>query len=105
MRFKVIIIGLLISLNGFSQEDITKLTVEKIMQDPDSWIGNLPDDIVWSEDSKEFYFNWNPENTSKNPLYKVNVNDLSPKEISTDKQKETPGRNNFYSKDGKRKAA
>ncbi|UCC44383.1 MAG: hypothetical protein JSU65_00175, partial [Candidatus Zixiibacteriota bacterium] len=38
-----------------------ELTVEKIMRDP-KWIGESPDWISWSEDSKSIYFWWNPEN-------------------------------------------
>ena len=33
-----------------------QLTVEKIMQDPDRWIGTLPGGATWSYESTAFYF-------------------------------------------------
>lgn len=37
------------------------LTVEQIMQDPDTWIGGLPSQPSWSEDGATLYFYWNPQ--------------------------------------------
>ena len=36
------------------------LTVDKIMQDPDTWIGSWPSTPFWSEDGETLYFRWNP---------------------------------------------
>jgi len=47
------------------------LTVEKIMEDPRTWIGTSPSGIVWSEDSRTIYFNWNPTQAPGDSLYKV----------------------------------
>ncbi|MBD2753365.1 S9 family peptidase [Spirosoma validum] len=37
-----------------------ELTVETIMQDPDTWVGSSPSNPFWSDDSRTLYFNWNP---------------------------------------------
>ncbi len=36
------------------------LTVEKIMQEPDTYIGAWPSSPFWSEDGETLYFRWNP---------------------------------------------
>ena len=36
------------------------LTVQQIMQDPDTWVGAWPSAPFWSEDGETLYFRWNP---------------------------------------------
>lgn len=43
----------------------SELTVQKIMQDPKSWVGTSPSNPFWSEDGQTLYFNWNPEDIRK----------------------------------------
>ncbi|HMB91697.1 MAG TPA: prolyl oligopeptidase family serine peptidase [Rhodothermales bacterium] len=48
------------------------LTVQKIMQDPDTWIGSWPSQPFWSEDGETVYFFWNPQGQfPSDSLYKV----------------------------------
>lgn len=69
----------------FAQQ-ITPLTVEKIMRDP-KWMGISPTNFHWTADSKTLYFNWNPENKVKEELYKVTTS--SPKPVkAADKEDE-----------------
>lgn len=49
------------------------LTVEKIMQDPKTWIGTAPTNPFWSEDAKTIYFSWNPEKAKGDSLYKITL--------------------------------
>lgn len=49
-------------------QQISPLTVEKIMRDP-KWMGVAPSNYRWSADSKKVFFNWNPENKEKDALY------------------------------------
>jgi dipeptidyl aminopeptidase/acylaminoacyl peptidase len=46
------------------------LTVEKIMQDP-KWMGNFPDDVEWSIDSKYILFDYNPQNNPSDSVYMI----------------------------------
>lgn len=59
-----------------------QLTVEKIMEDPAKWIGTSPSGIFWSEDSKTLYFNWNPEQNRADSLYKISLDDRTPRKVS-----------------------
>ena len=53
-------------------QQLAPLTVQKIMRDP-KWMGVAPTNYRWSGDSKTVFFNWNPENKEKDPVYKVGV--------------------------------
>ena len=37
------------------------LTVQQIMQDPETWIGDWPGNIRWHENGSALYFDWNPQ--------------------------------------------
>ena len=56
---------------SFSQSQ-SKLSIDKIMQDP-KWIGSQPSAITWSENSSEIFFNWNPEKNLGDSVYKYQV--------------------------------
>src|SRR5580698_10254723 len=69
----------------FAQKSDT-LSVEKIMRDP-KWIGVAPSNIHWSDDSKQIYFNWNPENADRDELFSITPADIKPVKVSIDEQK------------------
>lgn len=75
----------------------SSLTVEKIMRDP-KWIGTSPSSITWSPESKNLFFNWNPENYVSDSLYSVTLQDLTPKKVSPAARKNLPGTNIRYNK-------
>lgn len=58
-------------------QQISPLTVEKIMRDP-KWMGVAPSNYRWSADSKKVFFNWNPENKEKDALYSVSLTAFKP---------------------------
>ena len=79
MKKNTILVSLLIVLAaniGLTQQNKNSpaLKISKIMQDPDEWIGSLPDNIFWSDDSKTIYFEWNPEKKPIEDLYKIEIN-------------------------------
>jgi len=75
-----------------------KLTVEKIMRDP-KWMGTSPSNIRWSDDGKKIYFNWNPENADRDPLYSITTGDLKPQKVSIDERKSSlPGNGDWNKK-------
>ncbi|MFN8353444.1 MAG: prolyl oligopeptidase family serine peptidase [Spirosomataceae bacterium] len=69
---------LLVSTSAFGQ--LAPLTVEKIMRDP-KWIGVAPTNPFWSEDSKNIYFSWNPDNNKGDSLYVASVTDKKPTKV------------------------
>ncbi|MFQ5570460.1 MAG: prolyl oligopeptidase family serine peptidase [Rhodothermales bacterium] len=59
------------------------LTVQKIMQDPDTWIGSWPSQPYWSEDGQTLYFRWNPQGQfPSDSLYKVPRTGGEPVQVS-----------------------
>ena len=55
---KRIIMGLLLTTAAAQAQEVTPLTVEKIMKDQ-KWLGTSPSNFRWSADSKKIYFDWN----------------------------------------------
>lgn len=58
-------------------QQITPLTVEKIMQDP-KWIGTSPDHVFWGTDNQTIYFDWNPEKAPTDSLYAASTKTILP---------------------------
>ena len=57
------------------------LDIETIMQDP-KWIGEAPSGVVWSDDSRWIYFQWNPEGKDFPDFYKVGPQGGDPVPVS-----------------------
>ena len=59
------------------------LTVDQIMQDPETWIGAWPSDPFWSESGETLYFSWNPGGQFvSDSLYKVPRTGGEPEKVS-----------------------
>src|SRR5882672_8265240 len=71
---------LLMGVSAAAQQ-LAPLTVEKIMRDP-KWMGVAPSNFYWSEDSKQIYFQWNPENFPGDSLYSISLTNLRPAKVS-----------------------
>ncbi len=54
------------------KNNLSDLSIEQIMQGA-NFVGNLPNNIYWADNSKEFYFYWNPENAYSDSLYSYNI--------------------------------
>jgi dipeptidyl aminopeptidase/acylaminoacyl peptidase len=54
------------------KNNLSSLSIEQIMQGSD-FIGNLPNYIDWADNSKAFYFYWNPEKAFSDSLYAYNI--------------------------------
>ncbi len=81
MRKLTTCLALLTAMTAFGQSQTTGLTVEKIMRDP-KWIGTSPANISWSYDSKDVYFNWNPEKAITDSLYWISRDNPVPRKTS-----------------------
>ncbi|HRI79875.1 MAG TPA: prolyl oligopeptidase family serine peptidase [Cyclobacteriaceae bacterium] len=73
------------------------LTVEKIMRDP-KWMGAAPSNIFWSEDSKQVYFNWNPDKNAGDSLYTFSLTNRVPQKVNASARKSLPSVNGIYNK-------
>lgn len=64
------------------------LSIDKIMLG-DRFVGFLPENINWSEDSKTVYFTWNPKMDTLRSLYRIGLDaDAKPTPVSLEEQKE-----------------
>lgn len=69
------------------------LRIEQIMQG-DKYVGYLPENIRWGEDSHTIYFSWNPEQEPLRSLYKVTVEGGQPQKVTPEEQKQLPASGN-----------
>lgn len=68
-----LLLFLVTSLCLSQTENQSSLTIDQIMQG-EEFVGYLPTDIEWSDDSKNIYFSWNPDNDTIRSTYEVNIN-------------------------------
>lgn len=70
----VLLIGAITAPIYAQQSQLKDLTVDKIMRDQAQWMGTAPSNISWSRDSKNIFFNWNPEKEANTSTYKIGIN-------------------------------
>ncbi len=87
---------LLITVSAYGQQ-LAPLTVDKIMRDP-KWIGVSPTNIFWSEDSKQVYFNWNPDKNAGDSLYTVSLVNRTPQKVTPSVRRSLPSINGEYNR-------
>ncbi len=107
----LISILLLWNINTFElkaqKNNISNLSIEQIMQGS-NFVGNLPDNIQWDNNSKQFYFYWNPENTYSDSLYSYNIESGETKKVDFETEWNLPAQGVYnadkskqvYSKNG-----
>lgn len=78
-------------------QTLAPLTVEKIMRDL-KWIGVAPSNLTWSEDSKQVYFQWNPENNLGDSLYVVSLTNHTPQKVAASVRRTLPPSGGVYNK-------
>jgi len=77
---KKILLCLIIAPAVYGQQ-LAPLTVEKIMRDP-VWMGVSPSNPSWSEDSKQVFFDWNPEKNAGDSLYSISLANRTPQKVA-----------------------
>ena len=101
---KLLLIFLLIWLSnsGFTQiqkNNKSDLTIEKIMQNPDKWMGTLPENVQWSEDSKTIYFNWNPEKDTLSSIHSYSLSTKNTLKVSVEEKRKLQSPDGEYKLD------
>src|SRR6187549_2460780 len=79
---------------SFGQQKLDKLTVEKIMRDP-NWIGTSPSNVQWSNDGKSIYFSWNPEKALADSLYYITLGNKTPVKVTPAEMQVVRGTGNY----------
>lgn len=96
---KVVVLLLSLTVGVALAQPKPTLTVEKIMQDPKTWIGTSPSGHFWSEDSKTIYFNWNPDKAKADSLYKIVLaGDRKPVKVSPAERRALPDNGGTYNR-------
>jgi dipeptidyl aminopeptidase/acylaminoacyl peptidase len=93
---KKVILILLISSSSYAQQ-LSPLTVEKIMRDP-KWIGVAPTNPFWSDDGKLLYFSWNPEKNKGDSLYFISQGNKTPQKVSATVRRSLPSANGIHNR-------
>ncbi|MCG6188699.1 S9 family peptidase [Maribellus maritimus] len=101
----IIILGALSVQAQIQKNNKSVLTIEKIMQNPDHWIGTLPERISWDDNSSKIYFNWNPGMDTLSSLYAYNLKSRKTEKVSLEEQQNLPGRFSDYNSDNTKKVA
>ena len=78
---RLLTIFILIGSPALYAQQLGTLTVEKIMRDP-KWMGVAPANIQWDENSRNIYFNWNPENADTDGLYQISLQKRNPEIVA-----------------------
>ncbi|MCW5911632.1 MAG: prolyl oligopeptidase family serine peptidase [Cyclobacteriaceae bacterium] len=78
-------------------QTLAPLTVEKIMRDP-KWIGVAPSNLNWSDDSRQLYFNWNPEGNPGDSLYSITLTNRTPQKVQPATRRALPAFAGAYNK-------
>ncbi len=99
---KLVLCFLLLASSTLLAQHVAPLTVEKIMRNP-QWMGVSPSNVQWSLTKPEVYFNWNPERTKTDPLYRVSPSQRTPVLASVADEQALNRRNVVWNK-GKTKA-
>ncbi len=76
----------------------SSLTIEKIMQSPEKWLGTSPTEIAWSEASDKIYFDWNPDQDTLSSLYSYSLKGKNIDKVALAEKKSLPGRFSAFNK-------
>jgi dipeptidyl aminopeptidase/acylaminoacyl peptidase len=67
------------------------LSVETIMQDPDTYVGAWPSNVRWHESGDVLYFSWNPDDAfPSDSLYKVPRDGGEPQKVAPEERRSNP---------------
>ena len=95
---RIIIFLLICGYFSAQSQELGTLNVDKIMRDP-KWMGVSPTNIQWDNNSRNIYFNWNPDKVKEDPLYQISIDNRKPQQ-TVESQKNSLNKGSLsYSKD------
>ncbi len=92
-----------VAFSQIERNNKSPLTIEKIMQDPDKWIGTLPENVFWGENGEKIYFQWNPEKDTLSSLHDYNLKTGKIEKPSLKEEESLPARNAKYNRNRTKK--
>jgi len=99
MKQLITLLYLAFTVFSFAQvKNASTLSIDEVMQG-ENFVGYLPTNISWSDNSKNIYFSWNPDNDTIRSTYQVDITSHKIDKLSFNdhKQKTNTG---DYTKDG-----
>lgn len=88
MRRSLLLLLFALSLVGTLSAQQPTLTVDLITQDPDTWIGAWPTDVLWTDDPAWLYFRWNPQGEfESDSLFKADVDGGEPVQLTPEERR------------------
>ena len=98
MKYFSTSILLLLFFTGLNQvQSQSVLTIDQIMQGED-FVGYLPSQVNWSDNSQLIYFSWNPDGDTIRSTYQLDMTSKEVNRLSIEGQK-VRTRNGDYTKD------
>ena len=86
-------ISLLLLPTGMLAAQSPTLSVDMIMQDPDTWVGAWPRNVYWGEDGESIFFYWNPKGQyPDDSLFQITRASTTPTLVSQSSQDKMPPR-------------
>ena len=97
--FSFLLIFLISTLHNVIGQNQSQLSIDEIMKGED-FVGYLPTNIEWNDNSQDIYFSWNPDNDTIRSTYGVNINSKTIHKLTFNELKQKSN-NGDYSKDFK----
>ncbi|MCH7977195.1 MAG: DPP IV N-terminal domain-containing protein, partial [Bacteroidetes bacterium] len=91
-RLPFVLVLLVVAVSSNAQQP-PELTVDMIMQNPDTWIGAWPTEVFWTDDGEHVYFRWNPQGEfESDSLFKARVDGGEAIQLSPEERRNLPPR-------------
>ncbi len=93
MRLCFFLLFVAVSVFPVLAQNRPELTVDMIMQDPETWIGAWPSDVFWTDDAETIYFSWNPQGQfESDSLFKASVDGGEAVQLTPTERRNLPPR-------------
>ena len=89
MKKYSLLLTLLLGTTFVFSQNQSNLSLNEIMKG-NHFVGHLPQNIHWDENSQDIYFTWNPEDEFVRSLYATNIQGQTPQKVAAEKQKKLP---------------
>ncbi len=88
-----LVLAVVLASTSVLAQEVPELTVDLIMQDPDTWIGAWPTEMFWTDDGDHVYFSWNPQGQfESDSLFKADVVGGEAVQLTPDERRNLPSR-------------
>lgn len=100
MKYVIAITLCILQCLNINAQKSEVLSVEKIMSDT-VYLGEVPENILWNENSSSLYFTWKPMDKKQTAVYEISLGNLNPIPVVTDLKNTLQKSSISYSKDRK----